>query len=251
MTAKTMSAAEFVEKYVISLVFFWLAFVEFAKIWGFLSKALHPETTVFIDVTHHLVSLLIGLITGLVLLLGCRPLVPAKNLQSFVIPLIATFYNLLYFTVSWFPRSWQISLCPPALQKTFIITGLVCIIVIGPLISLWGLLYLGRSFGVFVTMRQVILTGPYRWVRHPMYLGWIFVCLGIALANFSAAYLLLVSLHISFLLYRAHLEESHLSEHSEEYRAYMKRAGFILPKLRYLGSVPPEAKQFKESPASH
>jgi hypothetical protein len=31
----------------------------------------------------------------------------------------------------------------------------------------------------------------------------------------------------------------------------MKRAGFILPKLRYLGSVPPEAKQFKESPASH
>jgi protein-S-isoprenylcysteine O-methyltransferase Ste14 len=55
---------------------------------------------------------------------------------------------------------------------------------------------------------------------------------GLALANFSAAYFILVPIHIALLLYRARLEELRLSEHSTEYREYRKRTGFIFPKFR-------------------
>jgi len=34
------------------------------------------------------------------------------------------------------------------------------------------------------------------------------------------------------LLYRARLEEARLSEYSAEYREYLKRTGFIFPRLR-------------------
>ena len=81
-------------------------------------------------------------------------------------------------------------------------------------------------------VRKVILDGPYQWVRHPIYLGYICMLAGLVLANFSAAYFILVPIHIALLLYRARLEEARLSEHSAEYREYMKRTGFIFPRLR-------------------
>jgi protein-S-isoprenylcysteine O-methyltransferase Ste14 len=98
--------------------------------------------------------------------------------------------------------------------------------------AIWSVLFLGRSFGIFVVVRKVVLDGPYRWVRHPMYLGYIFMLAGLVLINFSPAYLMLVPIHIFLLLYRAHLEEVRLSGHSAEYREYVKRTGFIFPKLR-------------------
>ncbi len=103
----------------------------------------------------------------------------------------------------------------------------------GPAVAIWAVLYLGRSFGVFVVVRKVILDGPYQWVRHPIYLGYICMLAGLVLANFSAAYFILVPIHIGLLLYRARLEEARLSEHSAEYRQYMKRTGFIFPKLHH------------------
>jgi protein-S-isoprenylcysteine O-methyltransferase Ste14 len=99
-------------------------------------------------------------------------------------------------------------------------------------VALWAILYLGRSFGVFVVVRTVIFGGPYRWVRHPMYLGYICMLAGLALANYSVAYFSLVPIHMVLLLYRARLEESRLSEYSMEYREYRKRTGFIFPRFR-------------------
>jgi protein-S-isoprenylcysteine O-methyltransferase Ste14 len=65
-----------------------------------------------------------------------------------------------------------------------------------------------------------------------MYLGYICMLIGLALVNFSAAYFILIPIHIALLLYRARLEEARLSEYSAEYREYQKRTGFVFPKLR-------------------
>jgi isoprenylcysteine carboxyl methyltransferase (ICMT) family protein YpbQ len=236
--------ADYTERYVLSLVFLCLASVEFNKTWGILSGRLGTETTVFIDATHHLILLLLGLFTSLFLLLGRRTVVPPHQLKFILTPLASTFFYLLYYAVPLFPASLQINLCPPGLKRLLVVAGLTCII-IGPVFALWGILHLGRSFGIYVTVRKVVLTGPYQWVRHPMYLGWICLCLGVALANFSGVYFLLVAMHISLLLYRAHLEETRFSEYSPAYRAYMRRTGFIFPKLCHLFTGLLKAKQDK------
>jgi protein-S-isoprenylcysteine O-methyltransferase Ste14 len=227
--------AVYTEKYVLSLVFFCLALLEFKKIWNFLSGRLGAETAVFMDAVHHLIMLLLYMFTGLLLLLACRPAVPPQKLRFILVPLAATFFYLVYSTVPLFPASLQINLCPRSLQMSLLAVGLTCTIV-GPMFAIWGILHLGRSFGVYVTVRKVVTTGPYQWVRHPMYLGGGCMCVGVAIANFSGAYFLLVAMHISLLLYRAHLEQMQLSEHSAEYREYMKRTRFISPKFRQSAS---------------
>jgi protein-S-isoprenylcysteine O-methyltransferase Ste14 len=224
----------YAERYLLSLIFFGLACREFTHTYFALHGHSLAETAVFLDASHHMVTLLLDLITGLVLLIGFRASVPSTTFKSIFIPLIVTFYPAVYNFIQLFPPLWQIDLCPVGWQKAFIIAGFICIILIGPLIALWGLLYLGRSFGIFVTLRKVVLTGPYRWVRHPMYLGWVVIYLGVALSNFSPIYLALVAIQLSLLLYRAHLEETHLARHSPEYREYMTRTGFIVPRLLHI-----------------
>jgi hypothetical protein len=205
--------------------------MEFQKPWLGWSGPPATAGAVWVETSRHLNLLLLFFFTALLLLLGRRAAVPPQNLKGILIPLATTFFNFTYSAVSWLPISLQISLCPTALQLPLAIAGFV-LIVLGPAVALWGILYLGRSFGVFVEVRKVVLGGPYRWVRHPMYLGWICMYAGLALGSFSAVYFILVTIHIFLLQYRARLEEAQLSEYSADYREYLKRAGFIFPRLR-------------------
>jgi protein-S-isoprenylcysteine O-methyltransferase Ste14 len=237
LNRKTAMIAVFTERYVLSVLFLYLTWFELRKPW--LGWNGQPATggAVFIETSRHVNLLLLDFFTALLLLLGRRTVVLPQKLKGILIPLVTTFFNFTYnavpwlVSVSWFPTWLQNNLCPIGLRLPFAIVGFI-LFMIGPVIALWGILYLGRSFGVFVEVRTVVLGGPYRWVRHPMYLGWICMYAGLALGSFSAVYFLLVLIHIFLLRYRARLEEAQLSEYSPEYREHMKRAGFILPRVR-------------------
>jgi len=45
--------------------------------------------------------------------------------------------------------------------------------------------FLGRSFGLLPASRGLVMAGPYRLVRHPIYLGYLIGHIGFLLANFS------------------------------------------------------------------
>lgn len=231
LNRKTGLIAVFTERYFFSLIYLGLSWVEFQKPWLGWNGQLATASAVWIDTSRHLNLLLLYFFTALLLLLARRAAMPPQNLKGILIPLATTFFNLAYSAVSWLPISLQKSLWPAGMQLPLAIGGFVFII-LGPVVALWGLVYLGRSFGIFVEVRTVVLGGPYRWVRHPMYLGWICMYSGLALANGSAAFLILVPIHIFLLQYRARLEETQLAGYSEEYREYLKRTGFILPKFR-------------------
>jgi protein-S-isoprenylcysteine O-methyltransferase Ste14 len=231
LSHKAALAAVYAERFVLSLVYLYFAWVEFHKLWVIWLGPANASGSEAMEAARHVIALILNFFVGILLLLGRRAEVPPQNPKDILIPLAGTFFYLIYNATPWFPAPMLKSFCSPAWQ-TPLTTGGLFLGLMGPAVAIWSVMFLGRSFGVFVVVRKVVLDGPYQWVRHPIYLGYACMLSGLLLVNFSAAYCILVPIHIALLLYRARLEEVRLSEHSAEYREYMKRTGFILPKLR-------------------
>ena len=82
-------------------------------------------------------------------------------------------------------------------------------------LSFVSLLTMGRLFGVRPALRGLVTRGPYRFVRHPMYLSYILADIGYNLQEWNFVTLLLVLVGWMSLVYRIHAEERVLSQHAQ------------------------------------
>lgn len=87
------------------------------------------------------------------------------------------------------------------------------------------LLNLGKSFGILIALRRVKSGGAYGVIRHPMYLSDILLRCGFLVSHFNAFTVVMFVLSSACYVYRAILEERHLSK-AREYREYMKRVRY-------------------------
>jgi protein-S-isoprenylcysteine O-methyltransferase Ste14 len=112
--------------------------------------------------------------------------------------------------------------------------GLV-LFVIGGLLRIWPVVVLGRRYSMFVTIQEhhdLITDGPYRWVRHPFYLGGIVTTVGWALLFRSLLGLLLVAASLVVIVPRMRAEEALMeSQFGDAYAAYRRRSWRLLPPL--------------------
>ena len=92
--------------------------------------------------------------------------------------------------------------------------GLV-LVTLAAALSLVSLLTIGRFFGVRPALRGLVTSGPYRLVRHPMYLSYVVADIGYNLQEWNSVTLLLVLIGWASLVYRIHAEERVLSQHAE------------------------------------
>jgi protein-S-isoprenylcysteine O-methyltransferase Ste14 len=95
--------------------------------------------------------------------------------------------------------------------------------------AVWSLRYLDRSVSVLAQAREVVAQGPYRWVRHPLYVGELVSSLGLAIAVNSYPALLLWVAMCGLQAYRAVREEQVLSQALPAYRSYRSRTAALLP----------------------
>ncbi len=80
-------------------------------------------------------------------------------------------------------------------------------------LSLVSLLAMGKLFGVRPAL--LVTSGPYRLVRHPIYLSYVIADIGYNLQEWNPVTLLLVLVGWMSLLYRIYAEERLLSQHAE------------------------------------
>jgi protein-S-isoprenylcysteine O-methyltransferase Ste14 len=81
--------------------------------------------------------------------------------------------------------------------------------------SFASLVTIGRLFGIRPALRGLVTTGPYRFIRHPMYLSYVLADIGYNLQEWNSVTLLLVLVGWASLVYRIHAEERVLSQHAE------------------------------------
>jgi len=97
--------------------------------------------------------------------------------------------------------------------------------------SVWSVRTLGRSLSVLAQARVLVANGPYRLVRHPLYLGELVAALGLVLHGFTMAALLAWIVLVGLQAYRARQEEALLSSSVAGYSEYRGETNLLIPGL--------------------
>ena len=99
----------------------------------------------------------------------------------------------------------------------------------------WTQLTLDTQWSAQLQLKKdhhLVTTGPYAWVRHPLYAGIFGWCLSLILLTANWIFVAVCLLSIFGLLYRVPKEEQMMIEaFGDEYKDYMKRTGRFFPKF--------------------
>ena len=107
---------------------------------------------------------------------------------------------------------------------------------VGAGIAIWARYSLGQYWSARVTLKvdhQLIRSGPYAWVRHPLYSGLLLAMAGTAFVIGEWRAVIGVLVALAEFSRKAAKEESLLAtEFNEDYQEYRKQAGFLTPRFR-------------------
>lgn len=122
-----------------------------------------------------------------------------------------------------------------AQELSVVLTWLGALLLLGGItIRVWAIQTLGKHFTATVTLtddHRLVRSGPYRWVRHPSYLGAFMAIVG-APAFLNAVWAILVAVVAMSIAYylRIGVEEKMLSSYfGEQYGDYKKQTKRIIP----------------------
>jgi protein-S-isoprenylcysteine O-methyltransferase Ste14 len=119
----------------------------------------------------------------------------------------------------------------PATRFVFF-TG-AALVAAGMAFSIWARAYLGRNWSAVVTLKtdhELIRSGPYRFVRHPIYTGLLVAIVGSAIVRGEWRGVVAIAIAIAALWRKLRLEERWLGEtFGDEYAKYRAEVSALIP----------------------
>jgi len=148
---------------------------------------------------------------------------------SYTLLLFAGFYLIFGHPV------WPFWLRWPILPPDRWVTGLgVGITAAGLLFAVWARLHLGGNWSGTVTMKvghELIRSGPYRWVRHPIYSGLLLAALGTAMERHQARGILALPVMYAGFSLKIRKEEQFMNTlFGAGYDEYRRTTGALIPR---------------------
>lgn len=148
---------------------------------------------------------------------------------SYTLLIAAGFYLLVGYPV------WAFWLRLPILPPDRWVTGLaVGITAAGLLFAVWARLHLGGNWSGTVTMKvghELIRSGPYRWVRHPIYSGLLLAAFGTAMERRQVRGILALLLIYAGFSLKIRIEEQFMNTlFGAGYDEYRRTTGALIPR---------------------
>jgi protein-S-isoprenylcysteine O-methyltransferase Ste14 len=114
-----------------------------------------------------------------------------------------------------------------------VINGIgVALCAIGLALAIWARVHLGKNWGMPMSLKvepELVTTGPYAFVRHPIYSGVLLAMLGSALVSVMI-WLILFPVFCAYFLYSARAEERIMAtKFPNQYRQYRNRTKMLIP----------------------
>ncbi len=124
----------------------------------------------------------------------------------------------------------------PLDRSTLFVTGLAILFALaGAALRIWGTSYLGPSVVQSPAMHagQMMASGPYRYVRNPLYLGTLLFSVGVSILMPPTGALFFLAANVLFYLRLILAEEAYLgTQIGPAYLDYCRRVPRLLPSLR-------------------
>ena len=111
----------------------------------------------------------------------------------------------------------------------------VALCVLGVGLAIWARIHLGRNWGMPGSRKQqpeIVTSGPYAYIRHPIYSGVLLAMVGSAFGESPIWGLALLFVPPYFIYCARREEHLMLEEFPTQYAAYMRRTRMLLPRLR-------------------
>ena len=108
----------------------------------------------------------------------------------------------------------------------------IALFVLGLGLAIWARVHIGRNWGTPMSQKddpELVTSGPYRFVRHPIYSGILLAGVGTAVA-LGWFWLIAVALAGIYFVYSATVEERYLTEQfPDAYPAYRRSSKMLVP----------------------
>ena len=119
----------------------------------------------------------------------------------------------------------------PSVSSAPQVAGLV-VLGTGLAFAVWARIHLGRNWGMPMTLKdapELVTSGPYRLIRHPIYSGLLLGLLGTALGA-GPVWFIVPAVVACYFAYCARVEEGIMaSEFPEAYPSYVARTKMLIP----------------------
>jgi len=175
--------------------------------------------TLLLSTLSHICTLLFFAVLVILFSIRCVPQQTTSGFYPRCVALIGTFLGVGILLLS-----------PQELSRWLYLASLLLIIG-GTAFAIYSALVLGRSISVLPQARRLVTSGPYKIIRHPLYLGEIIAFAGVSLQYFSLLAFLLLLLFCLVQHQRMINEERILSAAFSEYADYKARTYRLVPSL--------------------
>lgn len=159
-------------------------------------------------------TLIYGVLAVAYLLRG-DPVVRARGLREVVLPVLGAALPFALLATS--PHPW-------AVARPWLLQAVFWWMTAATALTIWGIWTLRRSFSITVEARTLVTGGPYRWCRHPIYLGEVLtaaaVCFWRASPRNAAIFVAFALAQIA----RARAEDAKLAKVFPEHSHWIRRS---------------------------